>query len=445
MKNPNSHNNLLIFLFLFCLCVFAGCVAQSGRFTIQSTPTTPPITVTITQTPTKTIIPTESLAPIDTNTGTQGLVLKDLQKLLLNVTNTKVDLDTCYPEGSTQVWESVFPFKEKQILLASDPSNNYFAPTYSPDGQWIAYIESSPVIGILDLENPSIPNPSGNDSIWIMHQDGSEKHRISKLFDSFSVKDAHYCYPQSRIKPELKWSPDGKYIYFTDYQSTLDGYRLGYYILNVQTKESYLFNTSDWDTLYGFAWLSESGRFFYDDGNNYWTNQITSEGIDRSEAKPLPTNSSITNSSLDSGSGLIEPIIVSENDSSTKFALWQYDTNLNSWSEKIKYTGNYPRLGTFWGVFGDDADLYFIDLKNFRIIGPISSKNKVVNYVYLFPEVKNASENIIVSIMDSETNDIWGVDPYLNKEMYQLVDWDSMDPEKSYSIIDQYPSWSWSP
>ena len=425
---------------------FTGCVAESGRSTSQSTPTTPTITVTITQTPTKTIIPTESSTPTDTNTGTQGMVLKDSQKLLLNVTNTKVDLDTCYPEGSTQVWESVFPFKEKKILLASDPSNNYFAPTYSPDGQWIAYIESSPVIGILDLENPSIPNPPGNDSIWIMHQDGSEKQRISKLFDNFYIKDVHYCYPQSWIYPDLKWSSDGKYIYFRDFQASFAGNKLNYYILNVQTKESYLFNTSGWDTLYGFAWLGENKQFLYKSGDSYWSNQITSKGIDQSEAKQLPINSSVTHYSIDRASELNEPIFISHNDSSTNWVFWHYDTIKNSWSKIFEYTGSNPRVGIYWGVYIDENnELTFIDLKNMRIVDTIPYKNKIGDLRFLFPEVKGAKGNMIISLADGKTNNIWGVDPYLSKEIYPLVDWDSLNTNNKYSIIDQYPSWSWSP
>jgi hypothetical protein len=192
--------------------------------------------------------------------------------------------------------------------------------------------------------------------------------------------------------------------------------------------------------------LSESGKFLYSGNNQYWTNQITSEGIDLSEAHLVPINSSIQNSSIDSGSGLSEPIIISSDDSWKFFTLWQLGLQQNSWSKINEYSGSNPRIGTYWGVYsGDHDDLYFIDLKSHQIIGPISYKNRIGSLVYQFPEVKDESGNVVVSIMDSETSDIWGIEPNLTQEMSQLLVLDSLDPEKKYSIIDQYPSWSWSP
>jgi hypothetical protein len=432
----------IFILFLCGLIVLAGCQSEPGQSALATSATT----ITNTLQPTKTNVILETLTPTKTATYATGLSVNSSQKILLNVTTTYADIGICYPQGSTEVWQSSFPFTEKQVLLRSDPNTNYFAPTYSPDGQWIAYIESKPVIENLDLENPSTPNPIGNDSIWIMRQDGSEKQRISKYFDSFSVYDSQFCRPYSRIHPNLSWSPDGKYIYFIDFQVIFKNSSADYHILNVETKESFIFNTDPNFKLYGFSWLSESGKFLYSGDNQYWINQITSEGIDLSKAQLLPIDSSIQNSTIDYESALNEPIIISQNDSLTITALWQFDPTHNSWSKIIEYSGNNPRIGTSWGVYsGGDDDLYYIDLKSLRIIGPISYKNKIGGLVYQFPEVKNASGDVMVSILDSETNNIWGIDPNSSQEMFQLVNWDSLDPEEKYSIIDQYPSWSWSP
>lgn len=434
-----------LFLFIWISVVLNGCNSQSVRSSDQSILPSSTNSAAMTLSPTNTKEITKTEIPTNTATPIKSMELNDSQKILLNVTTTYADLDICYPQGSTEVWQSSFPFTEKQVLLPSDPNSNYFAPTYSPDGQWIAYIESKPVIENLDLENPSMPNPIGNDSIWIMHSDGSEKQRISTFFDSYSLYDFHFCHPYSRLDPFLSWSPDGKYIYFVDFLGTPDSNRLDYYILNIQTKELYLLNSSKWNTLYGFAWLSESGRFLYGGDNEYWTNEITSKGIDQNAAQRLAFNSSITNSYIDSGSGLIDPILISQNDSLTTTALWQYDSTQNSWSKVIEYTGSLPRLGNYWGVFSDGNDnFYFIDLRDMRIIGPITYKEKIGDFVFTFPEVTNSTGYMVVSIMDAETNNIWGINPNLSQELFLLLDWDSLDPEHKYSIIDQYPSWDWS-
>lgn len=437
------------YLFILFICisiVLTSCKSESGRFTDQSILPSSTNAATMTQSPTNTKDPTETVVPTNTATPVKSLELNSSQKIILSVTDTVVDLGICYPQGSTEVWESTFPFTEKQVLIHSDPNTNYFAPTYSPDGQWIAYIESRPVIVYLDLENPSLPNPPGNDSIWIMRQDGSEKQRVSEYFDSFTLQEYYFCHPQSWIYPVLNWSPDGKFIYFIDFQMKFENSRTDYHILNVETKESFVFNSVQDFSLEDFSWLSESGRFLYRDDDKYWTNQITSEGIDRSEAKLLPIDSSIQHSSIDSESGLVDPIIVSSNDSRTTHALWQFDSIQNSWSKKIEYPGSNPRIGTLWGVdSGGNNDLYYIDLKSFRIFGPISYENKIGDLVYRFPEVKISSGDVVVSIVDAETNNIWGINPNLSQELFLLLDWDSLDPEQKYSIIDQYPSWDWSP
>lgn len=432
----------LVFVSLCGLFFLAECNAETGKNIGQTEFISTQITVSKPQTTIKPNLFGESLAP--THISTQEFSIKNSQKILLNVTSTQVDPGECYPQGSTEVWESGYPFSKKQVLLAADPLKNYFAPTYSPDGQWIAYIESIP-----DFENlGSLANSdsSGNDSIWIMRHDGSEKHRVSKLFTSFSVKDLHYCYPQSRIYPILTWSTDGKYIYFSDFQSATEGNIINYYILDVQTKESFLFNSSKWNTLYDFFWGSESGQFIYESGGNYWTNRITTIGIDQSKANLLSFSLKIGNEDLDWISGLTEPILISHNESKTEWGLWQFDIAQKIWMKKIEYKGDSPRFGTFWGIYkGNNDNLFFIDLNDLKIVNSIPYKNRINDLVYSFIELNNAMQEPIISVMDRDTNDIWGIDPYLSKEMYKMVNWDSLDSENRYSIVDQYPSWSWSP
>lgn len=70
-------------------------------------------------------------------------------------------------------------------------------PTFSPDGQWIAYVSDR----------------SGGDNVWIARTDGSGARRISDE-DEGAV----------RTSPE--WSADGKSVYVSRYRIRIDRYEL---------------------------------------------------------------------------------------------------------------------------------------------------------------------------------------------------------------------------
>lgn len=76
-------------------------------------------------------------------------------------------------------------------------------PTYSPDGQWIAFISDQ----------------SGADNVWLIRPDGSEMRQVS-----FRDDDAILVSPA--------WSPDGKSLYISRYSWSVDNYELWRYGLD---------------------------------------------------------------------------------------------------------------------------------------------------------------------------------------------------------------------
>ncbi len=107
-------------------------------------------------------------------------------------------------------------------------------PTYSPDGQWIAFISDR----------------SGADNIWVMRADGSEPRQVS-----FGGDDTVLVSPA--------WTPDGKSIYVSRFRWSLNNYELWRYDLDgVETLVVPIKDTSGNKSSLG-AVLSPDGRQVY--------------------------------------------------------------------------------------------------------------------------------------------------------------------------------------
>jgi Tol biopolymer transport system component len=76
-------------------------------------------------------------------------------------------------------------------------------PTYSPDGQWIAFISDR----------------SGAENLWVIRPDGSEPRQVS-----FGDDDTVLVSPA--------WSPDGKSVYVSRFSWSVDNYELWRYDLD---------------------------------------------------------------------------------------------------------------------------------------------------------------------------------------------------------------------
>jgi hypothetical protein len=391
----------------------------------------------------------ETALPTSTPSEPYELVLKDSQGLLLNVSSVGDFVGVCDPPGTTEIWQSLYPFTKKQILVGANPGGNYFAPTYSPDGEWIAYIDSRPVI--IPIWTDVYTSTPGTVSIWIMRKDGLEKRKASIDFNGLSFFDEHnYDWPLMYIERELDWSPDGGYIYFTHYKfySEVDR-RADSYILDVQTKESYLVASIPGDDKLGFVWLDDNGHFAYELNDTIRINQITDDGIDQRNAVLLPNTDTLPEKHRPIGwtsspQGLISISYgetASYNDSLRNWVVWEYDLNKETWQKRYEVIVNDVDIGTTWGILStNDNTLHFIDLRNWTIVGTVQIDDSI-GYGYYYPELKSASGNTIVSIRDYDTNSIWGVDVLESQELFQLVDLKLLDPGEKYYILD----YSWSP
>jgi len=107
--------------------------------------------------------------------------------------------------NSTSIWK-ISSSGGQAVQLASQAIENY-APSWSPDGQWIAYQSGEGV---------------GPDDIWVMDQNGGNKQQITHIAGKFSRGPV--------------WSPDGKWLAFISNKDASVGSDFGdVYVVSLNT------------------------------------------------------------------------------------------------------------------------------------------------------------------------------------------------------------------
>ncbi len=435
MKTKTIFQNcsLVALVLVFIMLIVASCMRTTS---VVETEQSLPILTTNSMT-TSTVLTIES-------TGLPGLVEEELKidpttKLLLNVTDHLVALGMCYPPGSAGVWILSFPFTEHTTLLSSS-DKNFFAPTWSPDGQWIAYIESKPAEE--KLGDQSTPNPPGTDSIWVMRKDGSDKHRVSAYFDSVDVRDSRTCYRLTYIVPILNWSSDGKYLHFEHRQLYSDGLHGDHFIIDLETKATVQIASSRNLGDGAFAWASDNRQYimFDRDALALWVGEPGGDEI--SAQKDLPTDllSGDSISTVAWPVGQSGPLLINRSQENSLLTIWSYDFSSNDWKKQWEHTGQQIEVGLSWSVVGQDGKLLFVDQKEWGIHGAVPAHGETYDAYFYFPRLTDVTGQEIISFLDSETNSIWLVGPSMEIP-HRLINWRVLNSTSNHWIIPGGVSW----
>jgi hypothetical protein len=214
----------------------------------QPTPVAPALT---TPAPPATMLP-----PATATTGTQSsgsataeLPHAALPNVLLNISSPFGQLGYCRRDGETvgQIWSASYPYSTTRRLL-SDPLAGYYNPTWSPDGQWVAYVVSNPRDGRQEgSPDALIVQYPNSDSVWLMHPDGSGQRQIGPAYARIEVLSPHNSGPSCDLVGGLAdiegWSPDGKWVIVT-YGRLDAGFEL--HAINSTTGLDYLLTSNLW-------------------------------------------------------------------------------------------------------------------------------------------------------------------------------------------------------
>lgn len=184
---------------LSAVILSAACVRQTtGGPTATVKPVVtvngPGNTATVSSAFTKEPLPATAVAfPINTPTAPPDSILPSLA--------IGIGLDdsafVCASDAQGQVRVSNSPFLTTTVVVA-EKNASYSQPSWSPNNKWLAFIKSE----------------HDTDSVWVIHPDGSDPHRISDELPRQEVTASGSCEPNAGIYSLAGWSPDSHWLTF---------------------------------------------------------------------------------------------------------------------------------------------------------------------------------------------------------------------------------------
>ena len=161
-------------------------------------------------------------------------------------------LDECREEA-TAGWIAAIrvPFTGLQVL-AKDGQTGFYEPMWSPNGEWISYVQVErvdPHQRVVD--DQLIFDYPGSDSLWMIRPDGSEARQITDRYQRQERISTHpngeSCAVIGGILDAYGWSADSHWILFNNAQ---EGISEAITAVNVDTSESVVLAS----TGYGASW-----------------------------------------------------------------------------------------------------------------------------------------------------------------------------------------------
>ena len=365
---------MFVFAWVF-LGILAGCLGSRGEGKNSKMPI-PTIT------PSQNTLTPPKTSQTNTLTPSPPPELYGFPDLLFNV--AKNYWNDCELEINNQVWLSKDPYTEAQPILAEDGIDfNY--PSWSPDGEWIAYIRSQPgkvpenfIAGLHDFEDIY-----GTESVWIMKVDGSESFQVSDNFPRidyyFKGSDgSYYCRIENNIFFTPIWSPDRNYIVFV--YSKANDYE--FHLVDLRTLESRVIEMS-WSSA-AIVWMPNSTelliinriqitRIYIPDMDHVWRSYIPFPQDLTLENTPHFRLGYIRNNLEDNGEYIIGgSFYLSGANERSNYSLREVNLNSKKWVKLNELNNNnlgYAQFGDYLASACDDKGaIYFVDIDSWEVV-----------------------------------------------------------------------------
>ncbi len=421
-----------VIFFVLSACQSAEVSMPTPSFVAPSASETPAPTWTPSSVPTEffTDTPEPTIAPTPTETPTPEPVEIQfpLSDVLINFGSSNFECEENILSPA-QVWISEYPYADKSPIL-KDENIGYYYPTWSPDGEWFAYLaieRKNPVENIFDGFRDVIYGES--DSIGMVRRDGSEAKKLTDLFprlEAHSLQNSddgivEVCDGSFGIQGIDGWSPDGRWVVFsyTSFVQSTSGISGGLYFLNVQTLEIYNFEDARTP-----LWLSaDEFAVFQKDAKQIAIYTPTVSKPIKVFSFPPQLSSNYQFSSLFGNKekdGLfivgLDGYLAKESD------LWELDFESGEWKIVASFDNSFSLidLGKAKGVFcnSEDDTFLFREIEHWEITGSIQKADSRCSSTHF----QDGAGNEVVAFLTGETVDeVWVTSVYGRTPDNQLL------------------------
>ena len=154
----------------------------------------------------------------------------------------------CNEDLNGEIWFLEPPYHNAERILSS-PETAYLQPTWSPDGQWIAYWQSE-VSGMPSQELEEVSWHFQDDSIWLINSSGEEKHKLTDIFVRSNLTGFdNNCRTTGGILNLIGWSENSQWLAFLMSPEKEEQIEPNLYLININTEEIFSFPniwTAEW-------------------------------------------------------------------------------------------------------------------------------------------------------------------------------------------------------
>jgi hypothetical protein len=309
----------------------------------KTRPATKTPTDWITRTPTPTAVPTQTPDFVMIS----GADLEDFNPVIMLNTMRSEWWGSCIPVGDAKLWRTQYPYDQFDLFLSSSAAN-YYGGIWSPDGEWIAYIESRP--GTVET-TPDGPQPikSGTDQVWLIRPDQTEKIPIGNPLPAVDVLWRDSCEKDQFIFPDLRWSPNSRYLVYA-HVTAGSPTKWVYYLYDLKTGS--LYEHTDLRGNNPFRWSADGYRALLIREDDQIVIAEIDEGVIRASIETPPP---------DTGEVHIRNLYWGSADTGIIAHTWKPASQQRSWDIGEQYFWEFDLSAGEWHKKFDFKDLPFTE------------------------------------------------------------------------------------